>query len=343
MFLSYDTVEAFAVKRNPVFSFPYLKENGELLSICVDSGFLIEPRAVELYVDFYKNAFKLTELYPQYYRFTLAMATDLEKVGMTGHESRKISRYVKENKLWQFDTSDTRKLETLSILQSKAPLIGESAKTYEGLIKRFDSFICNPDWYKKFNKPLFYDLTHIVFFLTDNGNKPLPLKNNVHVCLMYMGFLCLLDNDADLLSEVCICLRYINKKIPEYWDKFIQKNLEGIKVTYYESVSSAMNPAVDEYHIYLVLNWYQALQNRTAFNTRFKSRTPSFSITYMPESLLSKLSAYVHEYHFTAKEDKACIESFLSKLNEGDVCHWQAALNSTGYSHDVVDKFLPLS
>lgn len=340
MFLSYDTVEAFAIKRNPLLSFPFLKENGELLAISVDSGFLIEPRALKLYEDFYTNALKFTELYPQYYRFTLGMVIDLEKGGIQGTESHKIAQYVKNEKFVLFDTSDTRKLETLTMLRELEPLSEDALEIYESISIRIDSFISNPNWYKKFNKPLFYDLTHIIFFLTRNGTQPLPLKNDAQSCLMYMGLLSLLDNDADLLAEVCVCLAYLGVDIPEYWDKFLQKSLGEINITYDGTVASALNPSVDEYHIYFVLNWYEAMKGRTAFDTRFKSQTPSFSIANKPESLLSKLSGYVHHSHFNAAANGTSVEMFLSQLIDQERDHWFACLNSTNSSHELIESFL---
>jgi len=340
MFLSYDTVEAFAVKRNPVLSFPFLKENGELLSICIDSGFLIEPRALTLYNDFYENAFKLTQLYPQYYRFTLAMTIDIEKAGMTGTESGKIAKYVKDEQLWLYDTSDTRRLETLTLLKGQGSLDGSSLEVYKSTIEKLDQFISNPDWYKKFNKPLFYDLTHIIFFLTDNGKQPFSLKNDPQTCLIYMGLLSLLDNDADLLAEVCICLRYLGKEVPKYWDEFLQKSFKGIDVTYDGTVASALNPTVDEYHIYFVLNWYQALNGKPAFDTRFKGRIPSFSIPNMQPSLLSKLSDQAHQNHLGREADKTSLAIFLAGLEAHEAAHWRACFKSTSLSEELVKSFL---
>ena len=339
LFLSYDTVEAFAVKRNPVLSFPYLKENGELLGISVDSGFLIEPRALRLYDDFYKNALKFTELYPQYYRFTFGMVIDLEKGGMQGNQSQIIAKYVEDQNFLSFDTADPRKLETLTMLSEVGSLSPDSLEIYDNIIKRVDSFISQPNWYKKFNKPLFYDLTHIIFFLTRNGTQALPLRNDARTCLQYMGLLSLLDDDADLLAEVCVCLSYIGADIPDYWDEFLQKSLEEINITYDGTVASAINPSVDEYHIYFVLNWYQAMRNRDAFKTRFTGRIPSFSILNQQESILSKLSSYLHQSHFNIKPNKATLEVFLSHLEEQELDHWFACINSTHHSHEIIDSF----
>lgn len=339
MFLSYDIVEAFALKRNPEFSFPFLKENGELLGIAVDAGFLVEPRGLELYRNFYDNALKLTQSYPQYYRFTLGMVVDLEKAGMRGQVSRDLANYVMEEELVLFDTSDTRRLEALTLLSHVDRLKPRYTEAYKAVLGNIDQLISRPDWYTKFNKPLFYDLTHIIFFLTNNGSQDLPLENDVYPCLMNMGLLALLDNDADLLAEICICLQYINRPIPSYWDDFLQDNVGKIKTSYSGTVASALNSSVDEYHIYLVLNWYEAMQNRPSFKTDFKSRTPSFSLVDMPQSLLSRLANYSHARAFNNTGAAGSLSEFHQGLTDVELSHLKNIMKSSHMSDHLISSF----
>lgn len=339
MLLTHDTVFAFAVKRNPKLSFPYLKENGELLRIAVDSGFLLDPRAVALYDDFYTSALKLTKHYPQYFRFIFGIVIDLEKGGMQGNESEKIAQYILDEELVFFDMCSTRKLETLTMLREVAPLGKSLLGVRNRIIENVDRLFSNPDLYSKFNKPLFYEITHIIFFLTDYGKTSMPLNNDVAECLTNMGLLCLLDNDADLLAEVCICMTYIGLETPKYWDEFLQKSLQQIKISYHETVSSALNAAVDEYHVYFVLNWYFAVKNRPSFQTSFKGRLPSFSLPPMPQSILSKLSDFAHQFHFNGNNIDQDLDDFVSSLNKEELLHWSEIQNSSIKSHDLIQKF----
>ena len=339
MFLTYDIIEAFAVKRNPTLSFPYFKENGELLSITVNSGFLLDPRAVALYDDFYTSALKLAKCYPQYFRFIIGIVIDLEKGGMQGNESEKITQYILDEGLVLFDMCETRKLETLSMLQEVAPLNPQFIGIHNNIIENVDRLISNPDLYAKLNKPLFYELTHILFFLTKYGKEPIALTNDVLPCLTNMGLLCLLDNDADLLAEICICMMYIGAEVPEYWDDFLQRSLQQVKITYHETVVSALNPAVDEYHVYFVLNWYQAVKNSPSFQTSFKGRTPSFSLPAMPQSILSKLSDFSHQFHFNGNNTNKDLDSFAANLNKEELLHWSEVINSSIKSQDLIQKF----
>ena len=341
--MTHDTVEAFAVKRNPSMSFPFLKENGELLSICANAAVLIEPRALDLYKDFYENALKLTESYPQYYRFTLGLVLDLELGGLSGHEGQKLAQYVDQENYVRFDTSDVRKLETLTMLRQAGQLSEDNNALYNAILGRIDEFVQNPSWYTKFNKPLFYDLTHIIFFLTDYGKTAIPLKSDLRACLMHMGTLALLDNDADLLSEICVCLIYIGSPVPQYWDDYLMRYSGEISISYNGSIASALNPNVDEYHIYLVLNAYQAVRGRPVFKERFNGRTPSFSLTPAPPTVLEKLSHFSHQQHFTAKRRRKPLECFVTELGEADYCHWQSTLASSSQGQDLIQAFSGLS
>ena len=342
MILSYDTAEAFALKRNPVLSFPFLKENGELLRIAVDSGCILDPRALALYGDFYKSALKLTELYPPYFRFILGMIIDLEKGGMQGDVSKTLAQHILDEGFVLLDLSDTRKLETLSMLEQVIPLSEPLTEMRYGIIRNVDHLISYPDTYTKLNKPLFYELTHIVFFLTDYGKRSPPLNAELAACLTNMGLLCLLDNDADLLAEICTCLAYIGAPIPEYWDSFLQKNLQEVQISYHGTVSSSLNSAVDEYHIYFVLNWYAAVRERPLFQTRFQGKAPSFSLPVMPQSILSKLSDVSHQFHFSRNNVVRDLSSFVASLNDQELLHWKNVLKSSSMSQNLIEKFSEL-
>jgi len=343
LFLSYDTVEAFAVKRNPSLSFPFLKENGELLAIAVNSGFLIDPRGLDLYMDFYSNAHKLTEVYPQYYRFTLGMISDLEIGGINGTQGQKIADYVTKENLFMFDTSDVRRLETLTMLGKMGPLSALQKQLYCDIVERVEIFVQNPSWYAKFNKPLFYDLTHIIFFLTDFGRTPISFAEQVHLCLMHIGVLALLDNDADLLSEVGMCLKYIGYDVPEYWDTFLTERADDILITFDGNVASALNPTVDEYHLYLVSNAYLASQEKLAFSQSFRSQTPSFSVSEARESVLSKLSAYSHAHYFQSQAKGHSLEGFIAGLDSAERDHWQNIMKSSALGEEIVCGFSGLA
>jgi len=295
MYLSLDTVEAFAAKRNPTLSFPFFKENGELLCITSNLGCLADPRALDAYQEFYDNASVLMDCYPQYYRFFLGIVLDLESLGLQGNVGATLCETTSQNSLLFYDTSDLRRMEALSLISSRRELTQDEhnlrAKTYDSI----NNFIARPDHFTKFNRPFFYDLTHFIFYLTDYGRNPFPLDNSPIQCLHYIGLLALLDSDEDLLAEAGICLNYMGHEIPSFWDRDLTGFKNEISIVYDETVQSALNPAVDEYHSYFVLNWYYGVTGREVFTERFNGRTPNFSVPPKPTSLLSKISSYVHK------------------------------------------------
>lgn len=342
MFLSYDTVEAFAANRNPTLSFPFLKENGELLSLAANSGFLLEPRALDLYADVYENALKIVQTYPQYYRFILAIAQDLEALGIEGNMGSRVADFVTSQHFVEFDTSDCRRLEALFLLSQTTQLTSDQIDIQSRTLENVDRFISRPGLFTKFNKPLFYELTHFVFFLTDYGRKASPLTHGFKACLMHMGVLSLLDNDADLLAEVCLCLSFIKADIPAYWKAFLEQSYTDMKITFSGTVASALNPSVDEYHLYFVLNWYRAHHGKSVFDTKFNARTPSFSCTATSPSVLSKLSEYLHGHIFSKTPSHVSYQDFEGRLNETEQAHWLSSLQSTEGSRQTLEGFTNL-
>jgi len=153
MYLSLDTVEAFAAKRNPTLSFPFFKENGELLCITSNLGCLADPRALDAYQEFYDNASVLMDCYPQYYRFFLGIVLDLESLGLQGNVGATLCETTSQNSLLFYDTSDLRRMEALSLISSRRELTQDEhnlrAKTYDSI----NNFIARPDHFTKFNRP----------------------------------------------------------------------------------------------------------------------------------------------------------------------------------------------
>ena len=187
-FLSYDLVRAFANGRNNKVDFSFLKENGELLCIARSQGFLMEPRAQEFYQSFYSQAQSLLELYPQYYRFILGLVLDLEDLGLSGNVGRQICEQVRSDNLLAYDTSDIRRLEAIHLLGRRLDITAQEMEVRRGLIQRLEMFTRNSQRFYKFNRPLFYDLTHLVFFLTNYGKTQETGLSNLEDCLLSVSY-----------------------------------------------------------------------------------------------------------------------------------------------------------
>lgn len=339
MFLSNDTVESFAVKRNNRLSFAYLKENGELLSIAVSSGLLLEPAALEHYRNFYDNALETCKFFPQFFRFIFRMVMDLEDLGYPGNTGEKICDYVTSQSYLDFETSDTRRMEILILLARRRPDGVVERKYREQIIENVDKFISNPDHFVKFNKPLFYELTHLIFFLTNYGENKVPLKNSPHECLANVGILALLDNDVDLLAEVCICFKFLGEKPPAFWEQYVEDSLGEVTITFDTSVASAMNSATDEYHAYFMVNWLLALRKLPTFTERFNGRTPYFSLPKKEPAVLPIISDTLYKTQIAkSMTPQECVSSLVN-LSTSNKSLLMNALSSTPQTLELLAKY----
>lgn len=318
MFLTEDTVHAFAKARHDRLGFPFLKENGELLSLANSSNMLVEPRALDHYKDFYAQATLFNEHYPQYFRFTLRICLDLEDLGVSGNAGAILCQYVRDNSLIDFDTSDTRRLETLNLLARRLTLNEAEIEHKSRLLDNIDRFIACPKSFSRMNKPFFYELTHIIFFLTDYGNQPWPLSESLLECLDYMGGLAFLDNDCDLLAEICVCYNYLNIACPDFWSQIVDENLAKLVIRYDTDIKSTLNQSTDEYHPYIVMNWQKAQKIQPCFTEKFRGRKPNFILEGQDSSILSKLSAAIHKINFDKCSPLLAQEYFLTSLTQSE-------------------------
>ena len=339
MFLSNEAVGAFAIKRNDKLSLAYLKENGELLSIAASSDLLLEPAALEHYRSFYANALKTCEFYPQYFRFILGIVLNLEDLGCQGDTGKQICEFVASQGYLDFETADLRRLEILTLLARRRTEGAVERKCRKQIIENVDNFISKPDHFVIYNKPLFYELTHFIFFLTNFGENIIPLKNSPIECLTNAGILALLDDDMDLLSEICICFNFLGEKPPAFWEQYVEDSLSKITITFDTSVASAMNNATDEYHIYFMMNWLLALRKLPTFTEKFNGRTPYFSLPHREPSVLSILSDALYKTQvMQSMPDNECLGALI-KLSPKNKALLSNAMASTPQTKTLLSKY----
>lgn len=77
----------FAKERCPESSIYWIKENGELLNILESVSCHLGPHDLSVYDGFYQTLEERLSFFPQYYRFLLSIAQDLEALGMHGAKS----------------------------------------------------------------------------------------------------------------------------------------------------------------------------------------------------------------------------------------------------------------
>lgn len=252
---------------------------------------LVDPRGIELFEAFYAQSYEITRTFPQYFRFFLGLAQDLEYFGLKGSKSTLIVQYIEQNELLKFDTSYLRQLETLHLISRSRELSKEEKDLLCHIHKCCSGFLNSPGRFTKFNRPLFYELTHIVFLLTDYGRAKLQHTDLILSSLWNAGSLAYLDCDIDLLSEIALCFNFIGENPPLYWSNLLTSQRENVRVVYDVEYQSAGHSLIDEYHLFLVLHWWYAENDQTCFDIPIRSQRPVFQCIDRDNTLLSEMSS----------------------------------------------------
>ena len=289
-----DCVKAFAVSRHSGISFSFLKENGELLAIANSSGLTLSSSSLELYAEIYEKIDKLCHLYPPFYRFFMAIALDLEDLGMPGKKGAELLDYVVKHQFYSADTSDTRRMEIINLLARRGREPNFVIDSKEALLNRVVNFFKQPERFIKFNRTLFYDFTHLMFYITDYGNLPFTHSPEIFEALNHIGMLAYLDNDIDLLAEVCLCYGFLKRPAPEIWINACAGGLRNIDISYINREQVIGAPVDDDYHIYFVNSWLMLSLGKEAFQEDYNNSVPVFTHQKENKSTLSKIFQVLH-------------------------------------------------
>ena len=289
-----DCVKAFAVSRHSGISFSFLKENGELLAIANSSGLTLSSNSLELYAELYEKIDKLCYLYPPFYRFFMAIALDLEDLGMPGKKGAELLDYVVKHQFYSADTSDTRRMEIINLLARRGREPNFVIDSKEALLNRVVCFFKQPERFIKFNRTLFYDFTHLMFYITDYGNLPFTHSPEIFESLNHIGMLAYLDNDIDLLAEVCLCYGFLKSPAPEIWVNACVGGLRNIDISYINREQVIGAPVDDDYHIYFVNSWLMLSIGKEAFQEDYNNSVPVFTHQKENKSTLSKIFQVLH-------------------------------------------------
>ncbi|MGD9295542.1 MAG: hypothetical protein PVI41_11715, partial [Roseobacter sp.] len=195
-------LQSFAKHRRATDDVYWLKENAEILNILATSRASLPSQALETYSEFYETIEERLRFFPQYYRFILSICLDLEDLGLDGGKGQFLCEWVGRSELTASELSDLQRAETRRLLSRR----GGSGQD-EHLSDRLARFMCHADTFAVPNKKAAYELTHIVFYLSDYGARKITLPERAVTSLEFAGVLAYLDQDIDLLSEVCVALR----------------------------------------------------------------------------------------------------------------------------------------
>jgi hypothetical protein len=246
----------------------WLKENAELLNILESTGTRLERDALSAHDGFYAQVEKRLGFFPQYYRFLLSICLDLEDLGMEGNKGESLVAWVAEQGMAEAELSDLQRGEARRLMQRRGhdPLRNDT-----GLDDRLRKFISRSATFAMPNKKAAYELTHTIFYLSEYGRTDPLLGEKVRESLDFAGTLAFLDQNADLLSEICIAMRYSGFTPPQIWESWLERHTRCFTVE-----SGPATSTHDDYHEFFVCNWFLADTGRDAFTKDFSMERMAF-------------------------------------------------------------------
>jgi hypothetical protein len=248
-------VRNFALGRRQASDVYWLKENAELLNILVNSGARLDEAALAPFSGFYAGLYERIRFFPQYYRFLLSLCLDLEDLGMPGDTGAALCDWVADRGLPDAELSDLQRAEARHLLARRCVDWAD-----EGLDGRLDDFARRSATFALPNKKAAYELTHIVFYRSCYGQCTFMADEALVTSLEFTGLLAYLDQDVDLLAEVCVALRFAGQHPSAVWEDWLALQLHGFSM---EPVAG--RPGPDAYHEFLVTNWWSLLVQDTGF------------------------------------------------------------------------------
>ncbi|ANT59312.1 hypothetical protein AYJ57_02400 [Salipiger sp. CCB-MM3] len=250
-------LQCFARHRRREEDVFWLKENAELLNILECTGAEVAPQALEVLETFYTGAEARLAFFPQYYRFLLSIVLDLEDLGMPGESGARMAQSIADHDLPDAELSDLQRMEARRLLARRdITCAGADA----GLEDRLRDFCARSRGFALPNKKAAYELTHVVFYLSEYGRRDPQLPVEALTSLQFAGNLAYLEQNSDLLSEICIALRYAGQVPPALWTLWLARQLRGFALEEGPQLSLQ-----DDYHDFLVCNWQAAVAGGAAF------------------------------------------------------------------------------
>ncbi len=247
--------DCFATSRRHVDDVYWLKENAELLNILECSGFAQGDAVLSAYAPTYQTIAERLAFFPQYYRFLLSICLDLEDLGMPGQEGEVLSQKIAQAGFAEAELSDLQRAEARRLLNRRGQHLADDA----GLSDRLRAFSTQSAAFAVPNKKIAYELTHIVFYLSDYGRNDPQMPQQAKRSLHHVGTLAYLECNTDLLAEVCLALRFSGWTPPAVWEEDLARQTVQFDVRVQDG------PGMDDYHTYLMAHWHRFVTGGTGF------------------------------------------------------------------------------
>lgn len=251
-------VNSFAKHRRSAEDVFWLKENAEVLNVLATGGAALPAHSLDVFKGFYDGLEQRLRFFPQYYRFLLSICLDLEDLGYEGDKGRALCQWVAQADLPAAELSDLQRAEAQRLLARR-----DCGSLDQDLERRLRRFISHSETFALPNKKAAYELTHIVFYLSEYGTRSPDLPEAAVISLEFGGLLAYLDQDIDLLSEICVALRFAGETPSAVWEDWLAHELAGFVLSPVPD-----GPAPDAYHEYLVTSWWAGIAGLPGFPGR---------------------------------------------------------------------------
>lgn len=266
----------------------WLKENAELLNVLETANRRPSFQALAPYAPVYDGLWDRFSFFPQYYRFLLSICLDLEDLGLPGDTGTRIAETVARQGLIRAELSDLQRGEAQRLLARR----GQRGSVDPGLNDRLRGFCEYAPAFALPNKKAAYELTHIVFYLSEYGRTDPDLPPEAETSLRYAGCLAYLEGNSDLLAEICIALRFAGHTPPALWENDVQATTRACEV-----VENEGRIGLDDYHSYLMGNWHGFLTGSTGFSGHLShARLQFLAVPPSGHTALRELSEALYDH-----------------------------------------------
>lgn len=315
-------IARFADHRRPQDDVFWLKENAEVLNVLDSGGAKLEPGSLECHAGFYAGLEKRLGFFPQYYRFLLSICLDLEDLGLDGTKGEEMTAWVVREGLPAAELSDLQRAEAqrLCLRRGVEALPGDT-----GLADRLRGFAGRTETFALPNKKAAYELTHIVFYLSEYGRKDPDLDAPVLQSLRFAGTLAFLEMNIDLLSEICIALRFAGQIPPDIWEDWLRQQARRFVIE-----DRAQGWAADDYHPYLMINWFLRISGKGGFAEQIPEGAPAFMAPRSAGGPLRELSEFMYRLDGARCDDWTTMRAQVEDGLSDDARHMIAAAETAG-------------
>ncbi|MGC1495538.1 MAG: hypothetical protein WA790_07005 [Sulfitobacter sp.] len=287
-------IASFAEHRRQPDDVYWLKENAELLGILSATGTILTSGSLAPFDAFYAQIEARVQFFPQYYRFLISLCLDLEDLGMPGNKGAALCHWADTAGLVEAELSDLQRAEARRLLARR----GVVCQQHDALTARLYEFAERSETFAMPNKKAAYELTHIVFYLSEYGACDPQLSKQAVTSLEYVGLLAYLDQNVDLLAEVCVALRFAGQVPSAIWEAAVRSAHVNCAIT--EDAGGELH---DGYHAYLVTGWAMQIAGDEAFGGNIPEGSLRFSHGAGSTSALRTMSERMFEMGQTRSDD----------------------------------------